>query len=127
MKKTIDTLSKDLSDYEQIIKEQRRRIIDLRDENLSLKSRITKLEQERNNIAAAIIAAEQSKARILSEAKQHADKIIAAAESDRKKSELSVKYYCNSLRDLETRCERILDGISRELNKAEAANLRLIK
>ncbi len=127
MKKNFETLSQNIADYEQVIKDQRKRIIDLREENSELKRKVLELEQERSSIAAAMVAAEQSKARIIAEAEKRAERIITAAEADRKKSELAVKYYCNSLHDLEVRCGRILDGITRELSKTEGSSLRLIK
>ena len=127
MKKITDSSVQNITEYENVIREQRQRINSLRDENTALKMQIEALEKEKDNVAGALIAAEKHKAQIIEEAKLRAEKILEAAENSRKKSEMTVKYYCNSLCELEVRCGRILDGISRELNKSDRTNLRLIK
>ena len=127
MKKNIDSSLQSITEYENVIREQRQRIISLRDENTVLKKHIEELEKQKDNVAGALIAAEKHKAQIIEDAKLRAAKIVEAAELSRKKSEMTVKYYCNSLCELEVRCGRILDSITRELNKTDRTNLRLIK
>lgn len=127
MKKNTDKLLQNNAEYEQVIRDQRKRIIDLRDENHILKSRVEELEQERKSVADAMLLAQHSRERILADARDRAEKILAAAETSRKKSELAVKYYCSSLKDLETRCANILEGISRELNRPDEQRLRIVK
>ena len=127
MKKNTDKPQQSIAEYEQVIHDQRKRIIDLRDENRVLKSRVAELEQERADVAGAMLLAERSREQVLADARKRAEKILCAAESSRKKSELAVKYYCSSLKELETRCENILEGISRELNKSDETRLRIVK
>ena len=127
MKKNTDKLLQNNAEYEQVIRDQRKRIIDLRDENHVLKSRVEELEQERKSVADAMLLAQHSRERILADARDRAEKILAAAENSRKKNELAVKYYCSSLKDLETRCANILEGISRELNRPDEQRLRIVK
>ncbi len=127
MKKNTDKLLQNNAEYEQVIRDQRKRIIDLRDENHVLKCRVEELEQERKSVADAMLLAQHSRERILADARDRAEKILAAAETSRKKNELAVKYYCSSLKDLETRCANILEGISRELNRPDEQRLRIVK
>ena len=109
-----------------VIREQRKRIVDLRDENMALKARIERLTAERKEVTMILIEAEKLKAQIINEAHAKADEIISAAEKERKNSELAVKYHSGALSDLEVRCENILNSISRELNRRDGNRLRLV-
>ncbi len=127
MKKIASTYEQKARDYEQVIKEQRERIITLRDENSLLKKDLDELKTKKEEISRAILSAEKSKTLIIEEAKKRAEQILLAAKNDAKQNEQSVRYYCNSLYELEVRCERILEGISRELKKTDRASLKLVK
>ena len=127
MKKIASTYEQKARDYEQVIKEQRERIITLRDDTSLLKKDLAELKTKKEEISRAILSAEKSKTLIIEEAKKRAEQILLAAKNDAKQNEQSVRYYCNSLYELEVRCERILEGISRELKKTDRASLKLVK
>ena len=65
MKKITDSSVQNITEYENVIREQRQRIISLRDENTALKMQIEALEKEKDNVAGALIAAEKHKAQII--------------------------------------------------------------
>ena len=86
MKKITDSSVQNITEYENVIREQRQRIISLRDENTALKMQIEALEKEKDNVAGALIAAEKHKAQIIEEAKLRAEKYLKQRRSAAKKA-----------------------------------------
>ncbi len=106
-------------EYEKLAKEQKERILSLREENHDLAARLKQAEAQKAAVAAALIRAEWSSLQIVDDAKNRANRIL----SDAQKKELSAKQrVCEHnvlLGELAVQCERILKGIERELEKSK--------
>ncbi len=102
-------------DYEKVTKEQKDRIVSLREENIELQKKLQSFEDKKLAIAAALMDAEKAGNTIILRAKDHANVILQEAETQRKRSEEKLQEYNLLLEDLSTRCENILKSIDAEL------------
>lgn len=114
-------------EYETIIHEQKERIISLRDNNIKLSEKLKEFEVQKSAISGALLAAQKSADDIIENAKRQALGIISEAEKTKRSHEATSLYYKNSLKDLEYRCERILESIQNELVKKPQPALSIVE
>lgn len=105
-------------DYEKVTKEQKERIMALREENQELQKRLQSYEESRHAIAQALLDAERAGRAIIERAKEQAERVTREANEKKRKSEECVQQNTLLLQDLSNRCETILKGIEAELQPA---------
>ena len=114
------------ADYESVIKNQKERILQLREDNAELCKKINELESRKTDMVNALMDARAKSEEILREAKSNADKIKKDAEQEKLHAQNTILLYQNSLRDLELRSQRILQSIQKELSADRTPNIRII-
>ena len=112
-------------DYEKLLKEQKDRILALRDENQLLQDKLKTFENSRSAIVAAMVGAQKASQEIISASKQEAQSILDKAEQKRKRLEEDANEYRNMLADLSARCDRIGQAIDQELRRTSSRGFGL--
>lgn len=102
-------------EYEAITKEQKDRILALREEKNQLAEQLETYAKNRDLIASALLQAERAAEETIAHAKAKASAILEDAEKNRRKAVQNMEYYNALLEDLGVRCENILDCIQKEL------------
>lgn len=105
-------------DYEALAKEQKDRIMALRNENMELNQRLAAYEQSEAALSAALVKAEHTASEIISAARERAEGIIGEARDEEKKTKERLKEHTLLLADLAERCDNIMKNIQSELKKA---------
>ena len=105
-------------DYESLAKEQKDRILALRNENAELLQRLRAYEESESALSAALVKAERTAGEIISAAKDRAEGIIAAAREEERKTKDRLKEHTLLLSDLAERCDNIMKNIQNELRRA---------
>ena len=75
------------SEYESVIKNQKERITQLREDNALLAKKISELEQYKNEMVNALIEAQKRAAEIIRDAHVRAEQIVKDAEHERSVAE----------------------------------------
>jgi len=104
-------------EYEKLAKEQKDRILLLRDENRSLVQQLKQANEEKAAIAAALIRAERTSLQIIEEAKNRSEGILADARRKESFTKQRIKEGSALLEELAERCESISKCIDVELEK----------
>ncbi len=104
-------------DYESLAKEQKDRILALRNENAELLQRLRAYEESESALSAALVKAERTAGEIISAAKDRAEGIIAAAREEERKTKDRLKEHTLLLSDLAERCDNIMKNIQNELRR----------
>lgn len=105
-------------DYESLAREQKDRILTLRNENAELLQRLRAYEESESALSAALVKAERTAGEIISAAKDRAEGIIAAAREEERKTKDRLKEHTLLLSDLAERCDNIMKNIQNELRRA---------
>ena len=105
-------------DYESLAKEQKNRILALRNENAELLQRLRAYEESESALSAALVKAERTAGEIISAAKDRAEGIIAAAREEERKTKDRLKEHTLLLSDLAERCDNIMKNIQNALRRA---------
>ncbi len=114
-------------DYESLAKEQKDRILALRNENAELLQRLRAYEESESALSAALVKAERTAGEIISAAKDRAEGIIAAAREEERKTKDRLKEHTLLLSDLAERCDNIMKNIQNALRRApKGCTLELI-
>ena len=114
------------TDYESVIRNQKERILQLREDNAELCKTISEYESRKTDMVNALMDARAKSEEILRDAQASADKIRKEAEQEKLHAQNTILLYQNSLRDLETRSQRILQSIQKELSADRTPNIRII-
>ena len=114
------------TDYVTVIREQKNRILKLREDNSELSKKVSEYEHYSKEMANALMDARFKAEEIINDAKIQAEEIIKRANEQQLKSDKTIKYYNNSLKELELRSERILNFIKNELSKESRATLSIV-
>ena len=114
------------TDYETVIREQKNRIMKLREDNAELAQKVSDYEKYGDEMARALLDARQKAGEIISDAKKQADSILRQAEEQAARSEKNIEYYRSSLKELEKRSERIFNFIRSELLKEKKPSLSIV-
>jgi len=114
------------ADYESVIKNQKERILQLREDNSELCKKISELESRKTDMVNALMDARAKAEEILRGAQEQANKILKDAEQEKLHAQGTALLYQNSLRDLEIRSQRILRSIQKELSADRSPNIRII-
>ena len=104
-------------DYESLAKEQKDRILALRNENAELLQRLRAYEESESALSAALVKAERTAGEIISAAKDRAEGIIAAAREEERKTKDRLKEHTLLLSDLAERCDNIMKNIQNDLRR----------
>lgn len=104
-------LKKVRNDYENCLKEQKNRIIALRDENKEMSSLLSKYKENEQFIIGAITKAEQTARAIISDAEQQAKKRLQHAEAEEVNLRIAVQKNYDRLRRLKTASEAIYRAV----------------
>lgn len=123
LRKQLETARKE---YEDVIHDQRERIVKLRDENTELSKQIESYKKYADQIVSALVDARLKANDIIQNANSRAAEIIKSAEDAKKASEKTILYYRSSLKDLERRSERILVSIQNELSRDKTPSLSIV-
>ena len=113
-------------EYESVISEQKKRILDLRDKNAELSQKLEEYEKCRDTILKTLTDARSKADEIIKEANAEAENIIKKAALQAEESEKTIKYYRSSLKDLEMRCEQILNYIQNEIRSDKKSMLSIV-
>ena len=113
-------------EYESVIKSQKERITQLRDDNAALAQKIAEFENCKSEMVNALVEAQKRSAEIIREANTRAEQIIKDAEHERAVAEKTAFLYRSSLKELENRSEKILLAIQRELSRDRTPNIRIV-
>ncbi len=105
-------------DYESLAKEQKERIMALRNENAELLKRLKGYEESESALSAALVKAERTAGEIISAARERAEGIIGEAREEERKTKERLKEHTLLLSDLAERCDNIMKNIQNELRKA---------
>ena len=73
-------------DYENLAKEQKERILTLRNENAALNQRLKAYEEKEAALSAALVNAERTAAQIINSARERAEGIIGEAREEERKT-----------------------------------------
>lgn len=103
------------ADYESIIKEQKERIMSLREENDKLKQSLKEFKEKNDSIVAALVTAQQVSEQITAHAKRSSADIQRAAAEQLAKKQQAVAFYDEQLHQLRNTCFSILSQIDNEL------------
>ena len=103
------------ADYESIIKEQKERIMSLREENDMLKEGLREYKEKNDSIVAALVTAQQVSEQITAHAKRSSADIQRAAAEQLAKKQQAVAFYDEQLHQLRNTCFGILTQIDNEL------------
>ena len=105
-------------DYESLAKEQKDRIMALRNENAELLQRLKAYEESESALSAALVKAERTASEIISAARERAEAIMSDAREEERKTKERLKEHTLLLSDLAERCDHIMKNIQNELRKA---------
>ncbi len=114
------------SDYETVIRDQKNRILKLREDNAELAKKLSEYEKYSDEIANTLLDARFKASEIVSDAKKQADSMLKSAAEQKNNSDKAVKYYKCSLKELEQRSERILTFIQNELSRDAKPALSIV-
>ena len=114
------------SEYESVIKNQKERITQLREDNAVLAKKISELENCKSEMVNALIEAQKRSAEIIRDAHIRAEEIVKDAEHERSVAEKTAFLYHSSLKELESRSEKILLSIRKELSRDRTPNIRIV-
>lgn len=110
----VDNLLKKVrKDYENCLKEQKDRIIALRDENKEMVTKIEKYKSNEQYIINAITNAEATAQSIIAQAEQKARQRLAKVQSEEKQIKLAVNGCYNRLQKLRRASESIYHAVSK--------------
>lgn len=104
-------------EYERITKEQKDRIMELREENSRLMEKLEEMERSKEAIVGALVGARKTADEMIADAKIQAEVIVQRAEERSAAREQSVKAYIEKLLTLRDSAERIMKQIDAELDK----------
>lgn len=111
-------------DYEKCLKEQKDRLIELREENREIQSIIAKYKDNEKYIIEAISKAEETADSIINEAQEKAKSIIDAAEKEEKQLRTDVEISCQRLYKLKVASEAIFRSVAKVMGEhIEAENV----
>ena len=113
-----EEIQKITDDYEKLAKEQKDRILALREENRQLHTRLDACLQEKEAIASTLLRAEQTK--------QRCEQLLSEAHRKEENSQKRIEAHQSTLRELAVQCENILNGIESELKHPAGFPLELI-
>ena len=113
-------------EYASVIKSQKERITQLRDDNAVLAKKISELENYKSEMVNALMEAQKRSAEIIREAHTRAEQIVKDAEHERSVAEKTAFLYHSSLKELESRSEKILLSIRKELSRDRTPNIRIV-
>lgn len=105
-------------DYENLAKEQKERILTLRNENAALSQRLKAYEEKEAALSAALVNAERAASQIINAARERAEGIIGEAREEERKTKERLREHTLLLSDLADRCDNIMKNIHNELRKA---------
>lgn len=114
------------TDYESVIKNQKERILQLREENAELNKTVSELESRKTDMVNALMDARAKSEEILRDAQARAKQILKEAEEEKLNAQKLTFLYQSSLKDLENRSQRILRSIQKELSADRTPNIRII-
>ena len=109
-----------IAEYEKVIREQKERIVVMRDENRALQKKIDDYRSKEQVIAAAMINAERASGEVIKNAKRAAGQIMHDAEEHALRQESMVNSYTAQLKELDKCCEAILCSIRQHLDKSQS-------
>jgi cell division septum initiation protein DivIVA len=117
------------NDYEQCLKEQKDRIITLRDENRELNNQLVQFRQNEQYIIGAITRAEETAQTIIAEAQNQAKIIVQKAKSEEKLMKTAVEGCYQKLCRLKSASEEIYRAVTKAVGEQEelektASNVR---
>ena len=107
-------------------KEQKDRILALREENRQLHTRLDACLQEKEAIASTLLRAEQTSQQLLEQTKQRCEQLLSEAHRKEENSQKRIEAHQSTLRELAVQCENILNGIESELKHPAGFPLELI-
>ena len=110
-----EEIQKITDDYEKLAKEQKDRILALREENRQLHTRLDACLQEKEAIASTLLRAEQTSQQLLEQTKQRCEQLLSEAHRKEENSQKRIEAHQSTLRELAVQCENILNGIESEL------------
>ena len=110
-----EEIQKITDDYERLAKEQKDRILALREENRQLHTRLDACLQEKEAIASTLLRAEQTSQQLLEQTKQRCEQLLSEAHRKEENSQKRIEAHQSTLRELAVQCENILNGIEAEL------------
>lgn len=102
-------------DYEKLAKEQKERILALREENRALSEKLENCLKEKGAIATALVRAEQTGQQLIGQAKKRSEQILSEAYKKEDASRRRIEEHRALLRTLAVQCENILTSIENEL------------
>ena len=121
-----EEIQKITDDYEKLAKEQKDRILALREENRQLHTRLDACLQEKEAIASTLLRAEQTSQQLLEQTKQRCEQLLSGAHRKEENSQKRIEAHQSTLRELAVQCENILNGIESELKHPAGFPLELI-
>ncbi len=108
-------IQKMTQDYEKLSKEQKDRILSLREENRSLSAKLEACLKEKEAISSTLVRAEQTSQQLIQQAKQRCDQLISDAYRKEEASKKRIEEHRAMLQGLAIQCENILNSIENEL------------
>ena len=123
-------LSKVRNDYEACLKEQKDRIITLREQNRELSEIVAKYKNDERYIIGAIKRAEETAQFIIDEAQQKAKERIEDAQNEERQVKMTVEGCYQRLYGLRSASEAIFRAVAKAMGECEPSaesNVRLIK
>jgi cell division septum initiation protein DivIVA len=112
------------SDYEKCLKEQKERIVNLRDENRELQTVVEKYRSNEKYIIDTIARAEETAQSIIKEAEASAEEIVGAAEKKEIQLRSDVEVNCQRLYKLKRASEAIFRAVTKVMGEhIEAENI----
>ena len=119
----VDVLLKKVrSDYEKCLKEQKDRILKLRDENKEMAQMVGKYKDNEKYIIGAITRAEETAQSIINDAEQRADHIIKKAQNEKMQIMMAIEGCYNRLLKLRQASESIYRAVSKVMGTHEEEN-----
>jgi cell division septum initiation protein DivIVA len=115
------------NDYEKCLKEQKNRIITLREENKELKETVGEYKNNERCIITAITKAEETAQSILREAEQKAQTIIEGAHAEEEQIKTEVKECYQRLCKLKRASEAILRAVSTVMGDHEETDKKPVQ
>jgi len=123
-KSTSDDLSREIQqltqDYEKLAKEQKERILALREQNRTLNAQLEACLQEKTAVANTLIHAEHAGRQLIEDAKQRSDQLLSEAYRKEAASRKRIQTHRSMLEELAHSCEQILTNIEAELKQSSS-------
>lgn len=107
------------NDYEECLKEQRDRIMAMRDENRELKQQLKTFRENEQYIVGALARAEETAKSIVLEAQAQAADIVIKARNEEKQLNMAVAGCCQKLLRLKGASEEICRAIAKTVGEQE--------